>query len=104
MAITLDYPNAYDRLEGKSGDGIWLHATNEPIRPYLPNKTRGCVVISNDDIQELSGLLAQLLEQLLREESNSSHAERRLAQRLDAGMDLGTNGRVTWTREELHER
>jgi murein L,D-transpeptidase YafK/Tfp pilus assembly protein PilF len=57
MAITLDYPNPYDRLEGKSGDGIWLHATNEPIRPYLPNKTRGCVVVSNNDILELSKLI-----------------------------------------------
>jgi murein L,D-transpeptidase YafK len=57
MAITLDYPNAFDRLEGKSGDGIWLHATNESIRAYLPNKTRGCVVVSNEDIQELSNLI-----------------------------------------------
>jgi len=57
MAITLDYPNAFDRLEGKSGGGIWLHATNEPIRAYLPNKTRGCVVVSNEDIEELSRLL-----------------------------------------------
>jgi murein L,D-transpeptidase YafK/Tfp pilus assembly protein PilF len=57
MAITLDYPNPFDRLEGKSGDGIWLHATNEPIRPYLPNKTRGCVVVSNNDIAELSRMI-----------------------------------------------
>ncbi len=57
MAITLDYPNPFDRLEGKGGDGIWLHATNEPIRPYLPNKTRGCVVVSNNDIEELSKLI-----------------------------------------------
>ena len=27
---------------------------NEPVRAYLPNKTRGCVVVSNEDIQELS--------------------------------------------------
>jgi murein L,D-transpeptidase YafK len=57
MAITLDYPNPFDRLEGKGGDGIWLHATNETIRPYLPNKTRGCVVVSNNDIEELSRLI-----------------------------------------------
>ncbi len=57
LAITLDYPNAFDRLEGKSGDGIWVHATNETIRPYLPNKTRGCVVMSNDDIQEFAKLV-----------------------------------------------
>lgn len=58
MAITLDYPNPFDKLEGKGGDGIWLHATNETIRPYLPNKTRGCVVVSNADIEELSKLIA----------------------------------------------
>lgn len=57
MAITLDYPNAFDRLQGKSGGGIWLHATNEPIRAYLPNKTHGCVVVSNEDIQQLSNLI-----------------------------------------------
>ena len=57
MAITLDYPNPFDRLEGKSGDGIWVHASNETIRPYLPNKTRGCVVISNDDIEEFAKLI-----------------------------------------------
>jgi len=56
-AITLDYPNAFDQLEGKSGDGIWLHATNEPMRAFLPNKTRGCVVVRNEDIEELSSLL-----------------------------------------------
>jgi murein L,D-transpeptidase YafK len=56
-AISLDYPNPFDRLEGKSGDGIWLHASNEPIRAYLPNKTRGCVVVRNEDIEELSNLL-----------------------------------------------
>lgn len=57
MAITLDYPNPVDRLEGKGGDGIWLHATDEPIRAYLPNTTHGCVVVSNDDIQRLSTLI-----------------------------------------------
>ena len=57
MAITLDYPNSFDRLEGKSGDGIWVHATNQVLRPYLPNKTQGCVVVSNEDIQALSKII-----------------------------------------------
>jgi murein L,D-transpeptidase YafK len=56
MAITMDYPNPVDRMEGRTGDGIWLHATNERIRAFLPNRTRGCVVLSNNDIQELSEL------------------------------------------------
>lgn len=57
LAITLDYPNPFDLLQGKSGGGIWLHATNETIRAYLPNKTRGCVVVSNEDIDEIARLI-----------------------------------------------
>ena len=50
----MDYPNLIDQKQGKDGNGIWLHSTNEPLRAYLPQKTRGCVVVSNDDIVKLS--------------------------------------------------
>ncbi len=54
MAFPMDYPNLFDVREGKNGNGIWLHSTNEPLRAFLPNKTRGCVVLSNEDIVKLS--------------------------------------------------
>lgn len=57
MAFPLDYPNFYDRKQNKSGNGIWLHSTNEPLRAFLPQKTRGCIVVNDNDIQAVSQIL-----------------------------------------------
>ena len=32
MAFYIDFPNTYDKLAGRTGNGIMLHATNEPDR------------------------------------------------------------------------
>ena len=53
-AFPMDYPNDYDRLLNKSGHGIWLHAVNEDRRVEISYDTKGCVVVTNNDILELS--------------------------------------------------
>ena len=52
-ALPLNYPNEWDRKNGKTGSGIWLHGvpSNTYIRP--PKSTRGCVVLSNDAMEKL---------------------------------------------------
>ena len=50
--FTLDYPNYFDRLLKKSGNGIWLHAI--PETKSLRRGSRGCVVVRNQIIDELS--------------------------------------------------
>ena len=57
MAFVMDYPNNFDVLEKRNGYGIWLHATDEPNRALLPNDTKGCVVVQNEDIAELSNYI-----------------------------------------------
>lgn len=54
MAFILNYPNAFDQFLGKDGDGIWLHGTNQELKPWLPQATHGCVVMTNADLLELS--------------------------------------------------
>lgn len=51
-AFTMDYPNFFDRREGKSGNGIWLHAV--PDYKSLWRGSRGCVVVRNEVIKDLS--------------------------------------------------
>ncbi|RYZ71891.1 MAG: hypothetical protein EOP05_11580 [Proteobacteria bacterium] len=51
-AFTTDYPNFFDRTEGKGGSGIWLHAV--PDKVALTRGSRGCVVVRNDIIAELT--------------------------------------------------
>ena len=50
--FTLDYPNYFDRLVKKGGNGIWFHAI--PETKSLLRGSRGCVVVRNDVIEELS--------------------------------------------------
>lgn len=57
-ALTLDYPNSYDRLFNKTGYGIWLHAVDEDERVEISYDTEGCVVVTNEDILELSRFIS----------------------------------------------
>lgn len=52
----------------------------------------------------VSSLLTQTLERLVRQEDAYTHARQRHLQRLEQGVDLGTNGQILTGREELHER
>lgn len=52
----------------------------------------------------LSAMMTQLIiDQVDQEEGYQAACARQLAL-LDAGMNLGTQGAATWTREALHER
>ncbi len=51
-AFTTDYPNFFDRSEGKTGSGIWLHAVPDDVP--LTRGSRGCVVVRNDVILDLT--------------------------------------------------
>ena len=52
QAFTTDYPNYFDRLIGKTGSGIWIHAV--PNSTPLSRGSRGCVVIRDYAIKELA--------------------------------------------------
>ncbi|MFC1628302.1 L,D-transpeptidase family protein, partial [Gemmatimonadota bacterium] len=53
-AFTTDYPNIFDRLDGKDGSNIWLHATDDPERVWDGRNTRGCVVVTNEGLETLT--------------------------------------------------
>ncbi len=52
----------------------------------------------------LSKYLAQVLERDVLASAEYQRARQRWRQRVDAAQDRGTDGRVSWTRQELHER
>ncbi len=52
----------------------------------------------------LSRLLTGALIEIVSGDENYEFAKRRSLQRLEEGLDLGTNGTITWTRDELHDR
>lgn len=52
-AIPLNFPNHFDRLEGKTGYGIWLHGAGNDKRMEESNVTEGCIAFYNADILKL---------------------------------------------------
>ena len=52
-ALTLDYPNAHDRLLGRTGSGIWLHGVPRARLSRAPHSSEGCVTMSNEHLVAL---------------------------------------------------
>ncbi len=53
-AFPLDYPNEWDRAQGRGGHGIWLHGVPSDTYSRPPRSSDGCVVVTNPDLKELS--------------------------------------------------
>lgn len=52
----------------------------------------------------ISGLMVQALEEIVRHNDAYEQAKGRALHRLKSPFDLGLSGKITWTRDELHER
>lgn len=53
LAMTLDYPNAYDRHTGRTGSGIWIHGVPDDVHVRPPLASDGCLAVSNRDLERL---------------------------------------------------
>ncbi|MDH4204371.1 MAG: L,D-transpeptidase [Desulfobacteraceae bacterium] len=49
-AFGLNYPDIFDSLEGNCGNGIFIHGSNQTIKPF---STNGCVVLNTRDLADL---------------------------------------------------
>ena len=55
-AFPLDYPNEWDRLLARTGDGIWVHGV-DPNGGRRPERdTDGCLALPNEDLLSLESL------------------------------------------------
>lgn len=52
-ALALSYPNQFDKVQGKSGTGIWIHGTDKEF----PEPTKGCISVSNEDWLEICNFI-----------------------------------------------
>jgi hypothetical protein len=54
--------------------------------------------------QSMTSLMAEGIRQMLDQERDSEKTKHRLLRRMSNAPGRGTRGRITWTREELHDR
>jgi murein L,D-transpeptidase YafK len=105
-AFPINYPNPLDRAEEHDGGGIWLHGRDD--NDLEKQVTRGCVAFTNDQINDLQGVLqkgtpviiasqATLLDPL---EYESRH--KRIFDPLDQFIDHWDSGNVEALGKMIH--
>jgi murein L,D-transpeptidase YafK len=52
-AFPINYPNEWDRRQGRGGSGIWLHGVPSAVYARPPRASDGCIVLSNPDIESV---------------------------------------------------
>lgn len=65
---------------------------------------RKAKIIAVQKNTSLSGLLTGALTDLVSRQENYELARQRSLEMLRKGFDLGTQGKIDWKREDLHER
>ena len=53
-AFPISYPNEWDRMNGSTGYGIWLHGVPSDTYARAPRASDGCIALANTDIAELA--------------------------------------------------
>lgn len=54
----LDYPNAWDRMQGRKGFGSWLHGVPRDTYARATRASDNCVVVSNIDLKLIEQFIA----------------------------------------------
>ncbi len=49
FALVTSYPNMYDKILNKNGDGIWIHGM--PLNAKRESFTKGCIALDNDKLE-----------------------------------------------------
>ena len=90
-AWPINYPNEWDRRQGRNGHGIWLHGTPSNTYSRPPRASDGCIVLTNADLDLLGqnlqiGLTPVIIaDQIEWVDAGAQEAERKaLAAALDA--------------------
>jgi murein L,D-transpeptidase YafK len=53
-AYPINYPNEWDKQQGRNGSGIWLHGTPSNTFSRPPRASDGCVVLTNQDLDAVA--------------------------------------------------
>jgi murein L,D-transpeptidase YafK len=53
-ALPINYPNEWDRREGRNGHGIWLHGVPFDTYSRPPLASNGCIALTNEDFITIS--------------------------------------------------
>ena len=97
VSIGLDVTEASDTLKNvKSHKNVTLSLPDALLHRFR--------VYAASRNQSMTSVMAEAIRNLMEQDQQTAAAKRRFLTRIRNAPDRGTGGRVTWTRDELHER
>jgi hypothetical protein len=95
----------YTYLRVKLSSRGWIVVGNQNITLSLPEEDlREARILAASRGTSVSQLLARMLRELVEQETGYARARDRSLARLRDGMDLGTGGHISWSRDTVHDR
>ncbi len=76
FAFATSYPNLLDKVQGKTGGGIWIHGYPLDGTRLDEFKTRGCIALFNDKLEDFAKVVAGKKVYVLTEEKDSIKAKK----------------------------
>lgn len=96
-ALTLNYPNDWDKAVERSGDGIWLHGSPPDQFARLPEASDGCIVLANPDLILLMKTLDRQTPVLIRDKLQwTAPSERAQAKTVDTFARVLDSWQQAW--------
>lgn len=98
MAFVLDFPSYLDKIEGKGGNGIWLHGMDKPLLLY---DSKGCIQLKNDDILEINNYVKLYETPIIIEEKVTYRTLQESKREREEIIGFLTNWENSWEEKEL---
>lgn len=77
LALVTNYPNIYDRIQGKTGSGIWIHGM--PFEGGREPYTKGCIALDNAELIKLSNTIDYAKSILIIDNNNTKVSKKEMA-------------------------
>lgn len=102
-ALMLDYPNALDKLQGRTGYGIWLHGVPHDQKSRAPRSSEGCVTMANDYLLELHRSIELQSTKVVLSNQVLWATPQQLAQSQERMTELFAQYRKAWIDHDLED-
>lgn len=95
-AFPINYPNAWDRMQGRTGFGIWLHGVPADTFSRAPQASDGCIALANPDIEALGRSVQAGVTPVIISDAIQWVSARQLAEERDAFRKQLETWRTDW--------
>ncbi len=102
-ALMLDYPNVLDKLQGRTGYGIWLHGVPHDQKSRAPRSSEGCVTMANDYLLELHQTIELQSTKVVLSNQVRWATPQQLAQSQERMIELFAQYRKAWIDHNLDD-